>query len=138
MSDQWRLAPDEQLGRRVTDRKLARKLRRCNPTPMQVFFRECEDDLSVDRLRNDYLPDVSTVAASEQKKYNSHFFGWACVSQERASRKGRRVGPTCQPDNKYHVSIYWPPEVISDKKKLEEHATELAANSYWQEPIFPN
>ena len=104
---------------------------------MSVFFREGEDDLSVDRLRYDYLPDVSAVAASEQKKHNSRFFGWAYVSQERASREGRRVEPTCHPGNKYHVSIYWPPEIICDKKKLEEHALELAENSCWQEPISP-
>ena len=137
MSHQWSLEPDEQLGRRVTSRKLANKLSRGETTPISVFFREGEDDLSVDRLRSDYLPDVSAVAASEQKKYNSRFFGWAYVSQDRASREGRRVEPNCQPGNKYHVSVYWPPGVVGDKRKLEEHALELAENSCWQEPQYP-
>ena len=126
---------DEKLGRSVSSRKIINRIRRRDTPPNLFYSRIDEDDLSVDRLHNDYLKEVTDVAKRRDENRGRSFYGWAAVSQEIASGDGRRIAPTPQEYNQFHASIYWPDGVSSEKSMMRRHAVELAANAHWQEPV---
>ncbi len=131
------LTPDEELGRRVSSSKDSRMARRGN-IPLRLFLRRDTRELSVDRLRNDCLPEVTAIAVDYDERRDRNFYGWAVVTQDVASRNGRRVEPSPQEDNKYHADIILPDSVLSDKNERERHALELSAEARWQEPAQIN
>ena len=132
MIDLSKLAPDEELGRRVSsngDRKLVER----GDTPLKLFVREGTNELSVDRIHDDdCLSEVTTIATKYDEGRGRHFHGWATVAQDVASKNGRSVEPSPQPDNQYHADIVLPSVVTVDKKASEQHASELAAKARWQ------
>lgn len=132
MIDLSELMPDEELGRRVSSRSHRRLVQRGN-APLSLFVRVGSHELSVDRLHDDYLPEVSAIAVRDDNARSRNFYGWAVVSQDVASRNGRRIEPTPQECNKYHADIVLPIAAVSDKKLREGHATELAARARWQQ-----
>lgn len=133
MIDLSRLGPDEELGRRVSSRSVRGLVRR-GDAPLSLFAREGTYKLSVDRLHVDYLSEVTAIAADYDRSRERNFYGWAVVTHDVASRNGRHVEPSPQPENKYHADIVLPIIVVSDKKKSEQHASELAAKAHWQDP----
>ncbi len=100
--------------------------------PVSLFELTGTRELSVDRLRDDHMVEVSAIAIEHDKRRNRNFYGWATVPQDAASENGRRVEPTPQPDNPYHADIILPIAVSKDDYQRERHATELAACAEWQ------
>ena len=131
------LTPDEELGRRISSSKDSRMARRGN-VPLRLFVRRDTRELSVDRLHNDCLAEVSAIAVSYDESRNRNFYGWAVVTQDVASRNGRRIEPSPQEDNQYHADIILPDSVLLDKNERERHALELSAEARWQEPVQGN
>ena len=131
------LTPDEELGRRISSSKDSRMARRGN-VPLRLFVRRDTRELSVDRLHNDFLREVTEIAVSYDKGRNRNFYGWAVVTQDVASRSGRRIELSPQEDNEYHADIILPVSVLSDKNERERHALELSAEARWQEPAQGN
>ena len=125
---------DERLGRRISSQKHLRLVRR-GDAPVSLFMRTSMPLLSVDRLRDDWLPDATSVAVRYDEGRGRTFYGWAAVSEEQASQNGRVVDPSPQEGNQYHADIVLPPTVVSDKDEYQEHAVELAAQARWQPPV---
>ena len=137
MIDPSNLVPDEKLGRRVSSRKERKKVE-SGDTPLSLFVRDGSNKLSVDRLRNDYLREITKISKKYDECRGRNFYGWATVSQDVASRNERQIGISPQTDNPYHADIVLPIIVLSDQEKSDEHASELAANAYWQAPAGLN
>ena len=124
------LTPDEELGRRVSSSKDSRMARRGN-IPLRLFARRDTRELSVDRIREDWLPEVTAIAVNYDEGRNRNFYGWAIVAQDVASSNGRHIELSPQEDNEYHADIVLPDSVLSDKNELERHALELSAEARW-------
>ena len=142
MIDPASFAPVEELGRRVSSSSVRKPARNGN-VPISVFVRKCKlpgryvRKLSTDRLHPEELSEVTAIAVEYDKGRDGGrtFYGWAAVSQDAASRNGRRLEPSPQPDNPYHADIILPSAVTSDKKRAEQLASELAAVSRWQDRV---
>lgn len=133
MSVPPQIGSDERLGRRLSSRKHRNLVRRGN-APVSLFMREDTRILSVDRLRGDWLADATDVAIGYDEGRGRTFYGWATVSEERASQNDRVVDPSPQEDNPYHADLVLPLIVMFNRKTYERHAVELAAQASWQPP----
>lgn len=141
MFDETQLRPDEGLGRRVSSRGHRAKVQSGN-APLNLFILPDKQPerhkISVDRLHDEYLADVSAIADyyfKHEHPEKRNFYGWAEVTQEKASELGRKVEPTPLRDNKYHADIVLPFLAAIDPREMERHATELAAKASWRDPL---
>lgn len=125
------IGADERLGRRVSSRNVRNRVRRGN-APISLFMREDTRFLSVDRLRDDWLTEATSVVVKYDEGRNRTFYGWATISRNDAMGNGREVEPSPLPDNRYHADIVLPLMVMFDKNEYEKHAIELAAQARWQ------
>ena len=132
MIDLSTLGPDEELGRRVSSRNHSKLVQR-GDAPLDLFVGKCAYKLSVDRLHNDYLLEVTAIAVAYDNSRERNFYGWAAITQDVATKNGRSVELSPQPDNKFHADIVLPITDSSDKNEIERHASELAAKSHWQD-----
>lgn len=99
--------------------------------PLRLFARRDTRELSVDRIHEDWLPEIIAIAVNYDEGRNRNFYGWAVVSQDVASSNGRRIELSPQEDNEYHADIVLPDSVLSDKNERERHALELSAEARW-------
>ena len=136
MSVPSQIGIDERLGRRISSQK-DRKLVKRGDAPAKLFIRKGMRDLSVDRLREDWLADATDIAVRYDEGRGRKFYGWAAVSWNDATRNDREVEPSPQEGNQYHADIVLPQEVICDKNEYEKHAIKLAAQAHWQERWQP-
>ena len=128
MVDPVKLGLGEKLGRRVSSSSDRRAISR-GTTPVRVFFQCGRRSLSVDRLiSGPHKMRANEIAANYDRGRGRTFYGWAVVTQEDASRSGRYVKPSPQPENCYHADIVLPD---SDNKQMRKHAMELSANVQW-------
>ena len=125
---------DEELGRRVSSQKHRRLVQR-GDTPLSLFMRKDTYELSVDRLHEYHISEVTKIAVSYDDNRNRTFYGWAVVSQDVAAGSGRNIRPSPKAGNDYHADIILPAIVVSDKREREKHASELAAKARWQAPV---
>lgn len=63
--------------------------------------------------------------------------GWLVLNERDASRKGRRVVYTPQPDNPYHADIILPDEHAHDWEDDQVHLREFLSLSRWQDRAGP-
>ena len=137
MFDKAYLGPDERLGRRVHQRGDRAKVQSGN-APLNLFISPDKLKISVDRLHDDFLAAVSVIADNYYKYEHPekrNFYGWAEVTQGKASEQGRTVEPSPLQGNKYHAEIVLPFIAAIDSKEMERHAIELAANAFWRDPL---
>ena len=127
------IGADERLGRRISSQR-DRNLVRRGDAPVRLFMREDTRYLSVDRLRDVWLPDVTDVEVRYDKERGRTFRGWAAVSRNDATQNAREVEPSPQEGNQYHADIVLPLTVMFGKDEYQKHAVELAAQARWQPP----
>ncbi len=130
MTNPSNLTPDEELGRRVSSSKDSRMARRGN-IPLRLFVQRNTRELSVDRIHEDWLPEIIAVAVNYDESRNRNFYGWVVVPQGVASSNGRGIELSPQENNEYHADIVLPDSVLSDKSERERHALELSAEAHW-------
>ena len=133
MSDSSEFAPDEKLGRRVSSSRYINRSKR-NNVPARMFEQRGTNELSVDRVYDDNLPKVTNIAVAHDVGRGRSFYGWVVVTQDVAARNGRSIKASPQEDNEFHPDIVLPLEVVSDKEKRQQHASELATYARWQDP----
>ena len=92
------------------------------------------NELSVDRVYDDNLPKVTNIAVAHDVGRGRSFYGWVVVTQDMAARNGRSIKASPREDNEFHADIVLPLEVVSDKEKRQQHASELATYARWQDP----
>ena len=130
MTNPSNLTSDEELGRRVSSSKDSRMARRGN-VPLRLFVQRNTRELSVDRIHEDWLPEIIAVAVNHDESRNRNFYGWVVVPQGVASSNGRRIELSPQENNEYHADIVLPDSVLIDKGERERHALELSAEARW-------
>ncbi len=133
MSDSSEFAPDEKLGRRVSSSRYINRSKR-NNVPARVFEHRGTNELSVDRVYDDNLTKVTSIAVAHDVGRGRNFNGWVVVTQDMAARNGRSIKASPREDNEFHADIVLPLEVVSDKEKRQQHASELATYARWQDP----
>ena len=121
--------PEEKLGRQVAEDRWAESCQRGH-AHVDIFFDARENDLSVDRLKPEYLDDAGQRATDHHLTRNppKTFRGWAVVTQEVATADGCTAHPseTCQ--NPYHASIIVPEH---DWRRNNPHVMRMAQLSCW-------
>ena len=128
------IAPEEELGRDIYSKKQARRAQRTR-APLNVFLvEEGNTKISVDRLT--FAPPDKATANADKRAIarNATFYGWAVVTAEKASDKGRHVIATPKPeyDNPYHADIVLPKLAGEDRDEQKDHAQKLADASHWR------
>ena len=124
--DPSRLMPDEELGRRISSTRIWKRVQR-GVAPLALFQPRPVDNLklSVDRVRESYLSDLTGIAVRDDQRRDRNFYGWATVTQDVASKSGRYIEPSPKKDNPYHADIVLPDD-------SDQHKTELAAHARCQ------
>ena len=116
------------VGRAIFQSSDWRKIRRGNTPPAIFLNRQNVSPISVFILGA--VPDkqLTTVGDSLAKKRGADrkFYGWAELPATDASKDGREIHATPQPDNEWHADIVLPPVVEKDKRERERHLYELA------------
>ena len=107
--------PDEKLGRQVAEDRWAKSCERGH-AHVDIFFDVRGNDLSVDRLKPEYVPDAGQRATAHHQTRvpSKKFSGWAVVIQEVATMCGCTAHPSATCRNPYHASIVVP------RTRLEE------------------
>ena len=127
------IASDEQLGRSVASSKSAKRAARSVFRPSDFMPQKGEVEVSIDRLS--IAPPGEAVAIAELREGKRNpprtFYGWAVLTFEAATGKGRHVVPSPTADNPYHGDIVLPEAARDNVKILEEHAQQLADLSVW-------
>ncbi len=121
------------LGRGVFSRKNAKRADR-GKIIHHIFLEKLEaGSLSVDRLdhaADDKMAEIGDWRAHLRKRI---FFGWATVTVEQASKRGRSVRATETLENPYHADIYLNISLKMEQKDSQiEHAVNLAALAIWR------
>ena len=135
MFNKKELAPDERLGRSVSSRS-HRKLVERGQTPVSLFYlREIDEGkLSVDRIAEEWLTEVTQMAHDRDGRRCRNFYGWATITQADASSLSLQAKASGFTENIFHASICFPPEVPDDECLMDSLATELAAKARFQKP----
>ena len=133
MTDFSEFAPYEKLGRRVSSSRYINRSKR-NNVPARMFEQRNTNELSVDRVHDDNLPKATSIAVAHDVGRGRNFYGWVVVPQDMAARNGRSIKASPREDNEFHADIVLPLEVVSDKEKRQQHASELATYARWQDP----
>lgn len=129
------LAPDERLGRSVSSRRHRRQVQN-GSTPVSLFYpREIDEGkLSVDRISDEWLVDVTLMAQDRDSRRGRNFYGWATSSQELVSNLELKAKASPKTENIFHADICIPTEVCEDENLMDSVATELAAKARLQNP----
>ena len=129
------LASDERLGRGVSSRKHRRQVQK-GKAPVDLFYvREIDEGkLSVDRIADEWLSEVTKMARERDSRRDRTFYGWATNSQEDVTNLGLKAKPSREDDNKFHANICFPPEVYDDQCLMEGLAMGLSAKAKLQNP----
>ena len=91
------------------------------------------DNLSVDRL--DLAPHEEMVRIGDDRGAyrRKPFFGWAVLSVEQASQRGREVRATPQLDNQYHADIILHLSQSDERRdEARQHALHLASMALYR------
>lgn len=126
------LAQSERLGRGISSSKHFDRFKKHGICSIKIFIHRNRRKLSVDRLNDDNLSSVCEIAKKREVDRGRTFYGWASVTEDVASSNGRTIADSPQVNNPFHADIVLPACVLTDKKAMEEHATELAANAQLQ------
>ena len=125
------VAPDENLGRGVFSHNHARRAAR-KRVPFNVFLEAAgKVNLSVDRLDEGPLTELTAIATAVGARRHGTFCGWAVVRAFRASQNGRRALKTPLPQNPYHADIVLPDRAADEREEQKQHAQELADAAHW-------
>ena len=126
------LASDERLGRRGFSKQQAKKAARAeNPSVDFRAFLDSQPGLSVDRIDQAPIADLTAMADAEVPPERDSFYGWFVVSVSVASEKCR-VEATPTSTNQYHADIWLPDAALEDRAKRIEIAHDLARSATWQ------
>jgi hypothetical protein len=132
------------LGRGVFSGGQAKRWRRGSEGGDRNTFIGGEKDpsLSVDRLgyaSDEHMTAIGDRIANKRRREVSRtFYGWAVVTVEHASNKGRSVRASPQDDNPYHADVdLHLPEGAERREAQIEHAVDLAAGAVWKERFRP-
>ncbi len=103
-------------------------------TPYKVFLAPQETDpLSVDRLDHASDTQMAGLGETDAEARSRSFHGWAVVTVEHASRRGRAVEPRPLIDNPYHAEIYLNLSGALDRAdQAKEHAYDLALHALFR------
>ena len=127
------IAADEELGRRVSSERNARRAQRSR-VPFHEFLAAAgETRIYVDRLAIAPPDEAVAIAENRDRARNRAFYGWAVLSASDAGGNGRRVAASPVPgENPYHADIALPQSAAKDREEQKRHAQELADSSHWR------
>ena len=98
-------------------------------TPVSIFL-DKKSPLAISVFLLDLTSDAELTKIGDnmasQRAGKRTFYGWAELSVADASKDGRRVHATPQPENKWHADIVLPSTAETDKQERERHAQQLA------------
>lgn len=135
---------DERLGRRVTSRKLFKKIQNninkkesSHPCPRQVFKpKSGEAEISVDRLDLASAKEIAAIANRIAKQIERVCYGWGVVIYHSIIPAGftARASPDQDSANDYHADLYFPYQIadrVIQKDRRKDWTLHLAEKAEW-------
>ena len=129
------IGEEEELGRRVSSSKGAKRASEGRARHTEFLPSRGEIEISVDRLSIASLTDLSAIAEKHDRIRNRTFYGWSVVLAREATHEGHRVVKSPTEDNHYHADIVLPQSAAGDRGEQVQHAQVLADSSCWREAI---
>lgn len=135
---------DERLGRRVTSRKLFKKIQNninkkesSHPCPRQVFKpKSGEAEISVDRLDLASIKEMAAIANRIAGQGGKACYGWGVVVYRSIIPDGftAHASPDQDSANDYHADLRFPYQIadrVAQKDKRKDWTLHLAERAAW-------